>query len=167
MSVATHPTMTRAASMFATIRGTRLERIEAYQPFEIEWRGAKVTGTAIADRYSASYQDGDRLTPWRIVPQHVQYAETRADVSDTARRAVHDQVTPIVAAWLETDEATAAYRQAIAKAIARTIRDERYSTDTARAQLVTFNDDLDADTRDRLKHACTLLDELLTIVAEA
>ncbi len=150
--------------MHATIRGTRLDRIEAYHPFEIEWRGAKVTGTVISDRYSASYPDGEKLTPWRIVPQHVQYAETRADVSDTARRSIREQIEPLVAAWLETDDATAAYRRAIAQAIGRGIRDERYSTDTARQQLITFNDDLDPDTRDRLKHACTLLDELLAIV---
>lgn len=129
-------------------------RIEVYAPFTVEWRGDTIEGTMIGDRYRHSSGWSD----WRIV-----VSSTRPDVTDTARAAIRDAVRPLAAIWIESDEYGPAHRRAHAAAIARYLKDERYSTDTAR-RLMATDWPLEPSDVANLERAADLTDELISLL---
>jgi hypothetical protein len=150
---------TRAPSVWVSCQhSTTPDKIETYHHFAVQWRGETVEADVSGDRYTYS---GGEWSPWRFIVQR-----TSPHVSDTARAAIREAVTPACAAFVEGDEWAPAYRQALARMIARAIRDEgsRYGVERCRTQLARHADDLDADDLARLTEAIDALARCVELV---
>lgn len=147
--------------------GGKVSREEAYFGFEFTWLGKEHTADVTADRYMASYWDGDnkledRLTDWRVIVRS-RYADP---LTDTARRAADEQIEPIVKAWLASDDYRTARQRAYAHAIARAISEERYDAARARRIYELHVFELSDPDTTRLRKACDLLAQLLDTLKE-
>lgn len=149
--------LTSTPRVYVTIdnngQGLGPSRFEVYASFSVEWRGETIEGSMIGDRYRHSSGWSD----WRLV-----VSSTRQHVTDTARAAIRDAVRPLVAEWLESDEYPVAHRRAYAVAIGRYLKDERYSTDTARRLAEAA--DLEPVDDTRLARALALTDQLIALL---
>lgn len=159
MATAKSPTLTSTPRVYVTIdnngNGFGPSRFEVYAAFSAEWRGETIEGSMIGDRcrHSSGWSD------WRIV-----VLSTRPKVTDTAWTAIRDAVRPLVADWIESDEYRPAHRHAHAAAIARYLKDERYSTDTTRRLIAGSGVDLEPSDAANLTRAADLMDDLIGLL---
>lgn len=122
--------------------------------FAATWRGKPVTVTMQADRYAASFFDGDenkstnRLTDWRVYASEARFIDPDKnggrgdDVTETARRALSNLCEPLVYPWLASNAYTVSFQAAASRMIMRYFRDDYSASRRVAEVLATFRDRL-------------------------
>jgi len=123
---------------------------EVYLYFTAKWRGKPVTVTVSADRYAASFYDGEtdtstsRLTDWRVYARDARFYDPDRNggrgeaTSDTARSALSKLCEPLAVEWLASDAYTASFQAALGRMIMRHFRDNYSASWKVGAALAEF-----------------------------
>ena len=109
--------------------GCAIGKMDAYVSVITEWRGRAVLLRYHANRYTASYENGSRLTEWRYYIQSGQSGyvndanATRSSesITDTARARLSLVADPLVAAELERVNCGLPFASAVMYAAIRTL----------------------------------------------
>jgi len=104
-----------------------IDKEELYLTFTTTWRGADVVVQMGADRYRHS----SGVSDWRIYPANAiegsdPYGRGKA-LTDTARRRLSEQLTPLVEAFIAGDEYPVSRARAVVGALVRELAERSYS----------------------------------------
>lgn len=120
-----------------------MEREEAYNQYRVRWNGEEITVSTIADRYRHS----EGLSPWRVGRVETRYAVA---LSDLGRQRVREALTPVILAWVESDEYRTARESAFVHALKRELAEERYDADRPAKAIDAFRAELSPESLRKL-----------------
>lgn len=113
-----------------------ISKEEAYFTYTMTWLGKSITADLVADRYQTA--DG-RLTDWRVAVQ-------RGADSAAVMAQIRSVIFPQVLDWVVSSDYRTARRAALARALKREIREERYTVNRSAELIKRYAGAL--DTRD-------------------
>jgi hypothetical protein len=98
------------------------------------------------------YLHSSGWSEWRI---YVRETNPSQGIGEVTRAKIRDACTPIVEAWLESDEYVASRSRAFCWWLKQLIRDENYNLERPERTLFHYREEMNADQRELLTEAIT------------